>query len=71
MEEAIRGGGSGQNWSLLPVCVLLAIRTVSITGRTNCSYLSGYPEFASWFGTNSSKKKALIKGMEKINFHYY
>ena len=59
MEEAIRGGGSGQNWSLLPVCVLLAIRTVSITGRTNCSYLSGYPEFASWFGTNSSKMKKL------------
>ena len=59
MEEAIRRGGSGKNWSLLPVCALLAVRTESIAGGTNCSYLSGYPGFASWFGTNSSKMQKL------------
>ena len=47
------------NWSLLPVCALLAVRTGSIAGGMYCSYLSGYPEFASWFGTNLSKMKKL------------
>ena len=68
VEDAIRGGGSGQNWSLLPVCASLAVRTGSIAGGTNGSYLSGYPEFASWFGKNSSKMKK-IRILKELNHH--
>lgn len=54
-EHEIRSGD--QNWSLLPTCGMMAVKTGYYAGGPNGGTLSGYPEFTAWMGKNSSKGK--------------
>ncbi|KAL7466472.1 hypothetical protein ACHAXS_009807 [Conticribra weissflogii] len=54
-EEQLRGGD--QNWALLPLCAVLAVKVGHHAGGPNGGFLPGYPEFAGWLGKNSSRGK--------------
>ena len=56
-EESLRGGD--QNWSLLPLCSLLAVKVGHHAGGSSGGFLPGYPEFAGWLGKNSSRNKKI------------
>lgn len=53
-ESALR---DGQNWSLLPFNAALAVKTGYHAGGENGGMLTGFPEFTTWLGRNSSKGK--------------
>lgn len=55
VEHEIRTGD--QNWSLLPTCGMMAVKTGYHAGGENGGFLPGYPEFTAWMGKNSSKGK--------------
>jgi replication factor C subunit 1 len=55
--EAENGLRGGQNWSLLPFCAMLAVKTGFHAGGPNGGGLPGFPDFTSWLGRNSSKGK--------------
>jgi replication factor C subunit 1 len=54
-EESLRGGD--QNWSLLPLCSVLAVKVGYHAGGPTGGFLPGYPEFAGWLGKNSTRNK--------------
>lgn len=56
-EESLRGGD--QNWSLLPLCSVLAVKVGHHAGGPKGGFLPGYPEFAGWLGKNSSRNKKI------------
>jgi replication factor C subunit 1 len=56
-EESLRGGD--QNWSLLPLCSVLAVKVGHHAGGPTGGFLPGYPEFAGWLGKNSSRNKKI------------
>eukprot|EP00571_Detonula_confervacea_P010552 CAMPEP_0172304216 /NCGR_PEP_ID=MMETSP1058-20130122/5649_1 /TAXON_ID=83371 /ORGANISM="Detonula confervacea, Strain CCMP 353" /LENGTH=1204 /DNA_ID=CAMNT_0013015351 /DNA_START=106 /DNA_END=3718 /DNA_ORIENTATION=- len=56
-EENLRGGD--QNWSLLPLCSVLAVKVGHHAGGPGGGMLPGYPEFAGWLGKNSSRNKKI------------
>ncbi len=56
-EESLRGGD--QNWALLPLCSVLAVKVGHHAGGPNGGMLPGYPEFAGWLGKNSSRNKKM------------
>eukprot|EP00934_Nitzschia_sp_Nitz4_P001015 Nitzschia sp. Nitz4//scaffold46_size129759//45122//47831//NITZ4_003495-RA/size129759-augustus-gene-0.6-mRNA-1//1//CDS//3329552577//1015//frame0 len=60
VEQGIRGGD--QNWSLLPTCAMMTVKTGYHTGGPNGGSLPGYPEFTVWMGKNSTrgKKKRML-----------
>lgn len=55
IEREIRGGD--MNWSMLPTCAMMAVKTGYHAGGENGSTLPGFPEFSAWMGKNSSKGK--------------
>ncbi len=55
VEHGIRNGD--QNWSLLPTCAMMAVKTGYHAGGKTGGNLPGYPEFTAWMGKNSSKNK--------------
>lgn len=68
-ENMLRGE---QNWSLLPFMGVLAVKTGFHAGGPNGGFLSGYPEFTTWLGRNSStgKKRRLLQEMQQhANYH--
>jgi replication factor C subunit 1 len=54
-DNAVRG--IDQNWSLLPTCGVLAVKTGFHAAGENGGYLSSFPEFTAWLGKNSSRGK--------------
>ncbi|EJK63089.1 hypothetical protein THAOC_16273, partial [Thalassiosira oceanica] len=57
VEEHLRGGD--QNWSLLPLCSILAVKVGHHAGGPNGGFVGGNPEFAGWLGKNSSRGKRM------------
>ncbi len=59
-EESLR---TEQNWSLLPLCSVLAVKSGYHAGGETGGMLGGFPEFSGWLGKNSSrgKKNRLIQ----------
>lgn len=55
LEHAIRSGDL--NWSLLPACSMMAVKTGYHAGGKTGGNLPGYPDFTAWMGKNSSKTK--------------
>ena len=55
VEHEIRSGD--QNWSLLPTCGMMTVKTGFHAGGKTGGNLPGYPEFTAWMGKNSSKGK--------------
>ncbi len=53
-ENQLRGG---QNWSLLPLCSSLIVKTGFHASGPSGGFLPGFPEFTSWLGRNSTKGK--------------
>jgi len=60
-EHTVRS--NDQLWEFLPLCAILTIQTGYFASGQSGGYLSGYPEFPSWMGKNSSrgKKSRLLK----------
>jgi replication factor C subunit 1 len=56
-EESLRGGD--QNWSLLPLCSVLAVKVGYHAGGPAGGFLPGFPEFAGWLGKNSTRNKKI------------
>jgi len=65
-EESLRGGD--QNWALLPLCSVLAVKVGHHAGGPNGGMLPGYPEFAGWLGKNSSRNKK-IRLLQELRRH--
>ena len=65
-EESLRGGD--QNWSLLPLCSVLAVKVGHHAGGPTGGILPGYPEFAGWLGKNSSRNKK-IRLLQELRRH--
>eukprot|EP00804_Cyclotella_cryptica_P022248 CCRYP_017940-RB/>CCRYP_017940-RB protein AED:0.03 eAED:0.03 QI:1098/1/1/1/0.33/0.25/4/218/885 len=65
-EEQLRG--ADQNWSLLPLCSILAVKVGHHAGGPNGGFLPGYPEFAGWLGKNSSRNKK-IRLLQELRHH--
>jgi len=65
-EESLRGGD--QNWSLLPLCSVLAVKVGHHAGGPMGGMLPGYPEFAGWLGKNSSRNKR-IRLLQELRRH--
>jgi replication factor C subunit 1 len=65
-EHEIRSGDL--NWSLLPTCAMLAVKTGFHAGGENGGGLPGFPEFSAWMGKNSSrgKKERLLN---ELHYH--
>ena len=57
VEDNLRGGD--QNWSLLPLCSLLAVKVGHHAGGPTGGFLPGFPEFAGWLGKNSTRNKKI------------
>ena len=66
VEENLRGGD--QNWSLLPLCSLLAVKVGHHAGGPTGGFLPGYPEFAGWLGKNSTRNKK-IRLLQEFSRH--
>lgn len=54
-EHSVRSGD--QNWGLLPLCAILAVKTGYHGGGESGGFLPGFPEFAAWMGKNSTRGK--------------
>ncbi|KAL7531071.1 hypothetical protein ACHAXR_003826, partial [Thalassiosira sp. AJA248-18] len=65
-EESLRGGD--QNWSLLPLCSVLAVKVGHHAGGPGGGSLPGYPEFAGWLGKNSTRNKK-IRLLQELRRH--
>lgn len=57
VEENLRGGD--QNWALLPLSAMLAVKVGHHAGGPNGGFLPGNAEFAGWLGKNSSRNKKI------------
>ena len=66
VEENLRGGD--QNWALLPLCSVLAVKVGHHAGGPNGGMLGGYPEFAGWLGKNSSRGKK-VRLLQELRRH--
>lgn len=51
--------GGDQNWSLLPLCSVLAVKVGHHAGGSTGGFLPGFPEFAGWLGKNSTRNKKI------------
>lgn len=65
-EDNLRGGD--QNWALLPLCSVLAVKVGHHAGGPSGGMLPGYPEFAGWLGKNSSRNKK-IRLLQELRRH--
>jgi len=65
-EENLRGGD--QNWSLLPLCSVLAVKVGHHAGGAQGGILPGYPEFAGWLGKNSTRNKK-VRLLQELRRH--
>ena len=65
-EQSIRGGD--QNWGLLPLCSILAVKTGFHAGGNNGGFLPGFPEFSSWLGRNSSRGR-MYRLLQELHHH--
>jgi len=65
-ELSVRGGD--QNWGLLPFCSILAVKTGFHAGGNNGGFLSGFPEFSSWLGRNSSRGR-MYRLLHELHHH--
>ncbi|KAL9189837.1 hypothetical protein ACHAXT_009512 [Thalassiosira profunda] len=65
-EENLRGGD--QNWSLLPLCSVLAVKVGHHAGGPSGGFLPGYAEFAGWLGKNSTRNKK-IRLLQELRRH--
>lgn len=67
MSEAnIRGGD--QNWALLPLCAVLAVKVGHHAGGPSGGMLPSYPEFAGWLGKNSTRNKK-VRLLQELRRH--
>jgi replication factor C subunit 1 len=66
VEHEIRTGD--QNWSLLPTCGMMAVKTGYHAGGETGGFLPGYPEFTAWMGKNSSKGKKM-RLLNELHYH--
>ena len=66
VEHEIRNGDL--NWSLLPSCGMLAVKTGYHAGGESGGMMPGFPEFTAWMGKNSSKGKKM-RLMNEIHHH--
>eukprot|EP00577_Skeletonema_sp_RCC1716_P004952 CAMPEP_0113383756 /NCGR_PEP_ID=MMETSP0013_2-20120614/6522_1 /TAXON_ID=2843 ORGANISM="Skeletonema costatum, Strain 1716" /NCGR_SAMPLE_ID=MMETSP0013_2 /ASSEMBLY_ACC=CAM_ASM_000158 /LENGTH=1166 /DNA_ID=CAMNT_0000266305 /DNA_START=27 /DNA_END=3527 /DNA_ORIENTATION=- /assembly_acc=CAM_ASM_000158 len=57
VEENLRGGD--QNWALLPLSAMLAVKVGHHAGGPNGGFLPGNAEFAGWLGKNSTRNKKI------------
>ena len=65
-EHCVRGGD--QNWELLPLCAVLAVKTGFHAGGNNGGFLPGYPEFSGWLGKNSSRGR-MARLLQELHHH--
>jgi replication factor C subunit 1 len=65
VENSLRGD---QNWSLLPVTAMLAVKTGYHAGGESGGLLPGFPEFTTWLGRNSTRGKK-IRLLSEIAHH--
>jgi replication factor C subunit 1 len=69
-ENAVRSGD--QNWALLPLCAMLAVKTGYHASGENGAFFPGFPEFPAWMGKNSTrgKKNRLLAELgHHMNYH--
>jgi replication factor C subunit 1 len=59
---------SDMNWSLLPVTAALAVKTGYHAGGENGGMLSGFPEFTTWLGRNSTRSKK-VRILHELSHH--
>lgn len=59
---------SDQNWSVLPFVGSLTVKTGYHAGGESGGFLSGFPEFTTWLGKNSSKGKK-TRMMQDLQHH--
>mmetsp|Transcript_53423 Transcript_53423/g.79396 ORF Transcript_53423/g.79396 Transcript_53423/m.79396 type:complete len:297 (-) Transcript_53423:40-930(-) len=64
-EDKVRGD---QNWQLLPLCAILAVKTGHHVGGERGGFLPGFPEFAGWLGKNSTRGK-MSRLLEELSHH--
>jgi replication factor C subunit 1 len=65
-EHEIRSGDL--NWSLLPACSVLAVKTGYHAGGEEGGFLPSFPEFTAWLGKNSSKGKKQ-RLLDELHYH--
>ena len=65
-EDNLRGGD--QNWALLPLCSILAVKVGHHAGGPTGGMLPGYAEFAGWLGKNSTRNKK-IRLLQELRRH--
>mmetsp|Transcript_10128 Transcript_10128/g.18967 ORF Transcript_10128/g.18967 Transcript_10128/m.18967 type:complete len:839 (-) Transcript_10128:924-3440(-) len=65
-EHGVRSGD--QNWSLLPFCSTLLVKSGYHLGGERGGFLPGYPEFSSWLGKNSSRAK-MDRILQELSHH--
>mmetsp|Transcript_32032 Transcript_32032/g.77823 ORF Transcript_32032/g.77823 Transcript_32032/m.77823 type:complete len:986 (+) Transcript_32032:157-3114(+) len=65
-EHEIRSGDL--NWSLLPACSVLAVKTGYHAGGEEGGFLPSFPEFTAWLGKNSSKGKKQ-RMLDELHYH--
>lgn len=65
VENVLRGE---QNWGLLPLCSTLAVKSGYHAGGESGGILTGFPEFSSWLGKNSSKGKK-TRLLQELSHH--
>ena len=65
-EDQLRGGD--QNWALLPLCAMLAVKVGHHAGGPNGGFLPGFPEFPGWLGKNSTRNKK-IRLLQELRHH--
>jgi replication factor C subunit 1 len=65
-EHGVRSGD--QNWSLLPFCSTLLVKSGYHIGGERGGFLPGYPEFSSWLGKNSSRGK-MDRLLQELSHH--
>jgi len=66
VEQNLRGGD--MNWSLLPLCSILAVKVGAHAGGPNGGFVAGNPEFAGWLGKNSSRGKR-VRLLQELRRH--
>lgn len=65
-EHEIRSGDL--NWSLLPSCSVMAVKTGFHAGGEEGGSLPSFPEFTAWLGKNSSKGKKQ-RLLDELHYH--